>query len=650
MTARLNGPALRDYQRTAIDTARTALTSAGRVTIALPCGTGKTLVGQHIAHHSGSRTVLFTPTIALTEQTIRAWRTVQPNLLTIAVHSGPTDADDDTPDSLTADLVTTDPDQLRDALTRSSTGPSRHLLVACTYASAPRIAEAVAGTDLPPFDLRILDEAHRTVGVPARAWSVALDNTHIPARAQLALTATPKTITVPTTTDEPVTVVDMADAGTYGEVLLPLTYREAITAGYLADYRIVIVAVTDARAAEVLRQPRNTTLTVADNALDPAWIPGQLALLDVMRTQPAASALVFTNRIAHSQAYTATMNGLTALLPAEQLPTGTASTWHVDGGTPADLRDSATAAIDAAAPGKSWTVLSNCRVFAEGIDVPSLDAVVFAEPRTSAVDIVQSVGRALRRNPDNPAKIATIVLPVLITDDMLHTANPRLALSAFRHITHTLAALGEQDPALFDVLNQIRETPPGTPTPPQDRLQIITTIDDPDVATWWATAFRHHVVDRLTRTETELAPAVADYSRRHGHTRIPVAHTDRWGRPLGRWVAQLRGQHHDGVLTQHVVDTMEEIPNWSWQLHSQTAAARRREILECATSSIETNGTIAVLRYAHRRLNDGHEIHLGGWLKQQADRYRTMDAATKEEFDTALGSGWQRLTRTWPAT
>lgn len=646
MSSRLKGPPLRDYQIAAVRDALTALTMTGRVTIALPCGTGKTIVGQHIAHHTGSRSVVFTPTIALAEQTITAWRAAQPDLTCIAVHSGPVDDDDAAPNTLTADLVTTDSDELAAAVAAAGNRP---LLVASTYASAPRIAQAFTDHHLPPFDLRILDEAHRTVGMPDRSWAIALDAEQIPSRAQLALTATPKTITVPANTEQPVTVIDMADTATYGEVLLPLTYREAITAGYLADYRIVIVAVSDNQAAEILNQPRNTTLAVDDVDLDPRWIPGQLALLDVMRTQPAASALVFTNRIAHSQAYTATLNGLSALLPPEQLPTGTGTFWHVDGSTPPELRREAASAIADASTTRSWTVLSNCRVFAEGIDVPALDVVVFAEPRTSAIDIVQSVGRALRRNPNNPHKVATIVLPVVITADMLQTANPRLALSAFRYITQTLAAIGEQDPALFDVLNQIRETAPGQPEPAQDLLQTITTIDDPAVLTWWATAFRHHVVERLTRIETELAPAIADYARRHGHTRIPVSHTDRWERPLGRWVAQLRSQHRDDTLDERVITTIEAIPHWTWQLHSETANARRREILRHAAASIETNGTINVLRYAHRKLLNGEDIHIGGWLQQQGDRYTAMSPATRQEFDTALTPGWHRITRTWPA-
>ncbi|WP_333968027.1 hypothetical protein [Aquimarina algiphila] len=61
-------------------------------------------------------------------------------------------------------------------------------------------------------------------------------------------------------------------------------------------------------------------------------------------------------------------------------------------------------------------MLTNVRCLSEGVDVPSLDAVMFLSARNSEVDVVQSVGRVMRRAEGK--KYGYIIIPVLVPSDV----------------------------------------------------------------------------------------------------------------------------------------------------------------------------------------------------------------------------------------
>ena len=62
-------------------------------------------------------------------------------------------------------------------------------------------------------------------------------------------------------------------------------------------------------------------------------------------------------------------------------------------------------------------ILANARCLSEGVDVPTLDGVAFIDPRRSQVDVVQAVGRAIRKADDKT--IGTIVIPVFVDENTI---------------------------------------------------------------------------------------------------------------------------------------------------------------------------------------------------------------------------------------
>jgi len=85
---------------------------------------------------------------------------------------------------------------------------------------------------------------------------------------------------------------------------------------------------------------------------------------------------------------------------------------HVDGGMNASEKEAKLDWLKAEAPEGTCRVLSNVRCLSEGVDVPALDAVLFLTPRNSQVDVVQSVGRVMRKAEGK--KRGYVILPVVI--------------------------------------------------------------------------------------------------------------------------------------------------------------------------------------------------------------------------------------------
>jgi len=254
--ARSSAWALRDYQAAAVSSITAAVADGmTRSIVQLPCGGGKTAVAQVAAAkiaasvgQGATRIVVFMPTRALLAQTLRAWRAHDGRFLPVAVCSEYLDAggqDEEGPSA--ADLaldaeVTTDPELLTSILRNTAEA----VVVFATYASAWVVSEALAS--LPPVDVVVLDEVHRTAGRADKAWALPLDERALPARVRLGFTATPRVIEPgrDRVTGEPISVVSMGNTEHYGPIVHVTPFRSLITAGWLQDYEIAVIAVTDA--------------------------------------------------------------------------------------------------------------------------------------------------------------------------------------------------------------------------------------------------------------------------------------------------------------------------------------------------------------------------------------------------------------------
>ncbi|MEU9331228.1 helicase-related protein [Streptomyces canus] len=284
--------------------------------------------------------------------------------------------------------------------------------VFATYHSLRKIAEAHRLFHMPPWDVLVCDEAHRTVGNLNKPWAMLLDAQQIFAHHRLFVTATPRNFEPEPGQDLPVDieVASMDDLNLYGPVVFRLSLADAIDRGLLADYRIVAVDVDDADLRAVLN--RNPMLAADSEGLRVA--AAQVALLRAMHQHDLRRALVFCPLIKAAGIFAETLTETAALMPKRMqgpLQVGTVNSNQSRYERLTQVSAFKEASLTSSDKKPLRAVLTNCAIFAEGVDVPSIDAVLFTSPKTSTYQIVQAVGRALRPLPGE-AKVAHIIVPV----------------------------------------------------------------------------------------------------------------------------------------------------------------------------------------------------------------------------------------------
>jgi len=444
-----------DHQVPAVTDAVGGLAHTARGQVIMACGTGKTVVAQRIAETlAGTDTdtvlVLF-PNLGLLAQNAQAWaayREVEFTALALCseqqVGRGRArDSDEIQLDTTEFGIPsTTDPEVLADWL-RST--PGRRVVFA-TYQSSDKLAAMhTAHPELGGWSMIVCDEAHRTAGPGWSAtglFATVLDDTRVPAQRRLFLTATPRLHRL-ARGKAAKDLVSMDDDALFGPRLHELSFAAAAEKGVLARYRLVIIGVDDAAISTLIRS--NSRLTGLHD-LDARKAATLVAVNRAAKQYGLHRILAYHNTIQHSREFAEHLTLVESVLPHEHKPVGPLEVRHVDGAMPPVRRREALEALtDTDDTGGAWTVVSNVKCLAEGVDVPTLDGIVVCEPRSSAVDVVQMVGRAIRPNTtrDEPS---VILLPVYLApgEDPAQV----VARSDFSGVVQTMTAMRDMDQTL----------------------------------------------------------------------------------------------------------------------------------------------------------------------------------------------------------
>ena len=306
-------------------------------------------------------------------------------------------------------------------------------VVFCTYQSLDRLATAQE-IFKKPFDLVICDEAHRTTGVDRENRPLALgknsnfvkihEQSFINARKRLYMTATPRIYTDASKAKAREAHIDtysMDNEAQYGTVFHRLSFGQAVEKGLLSDYRVIVLNIAEASVATALSQLDPKTISgLATSTDDAAKIIGcYKALRDQGKGDKGIKlkrAVSFSSSIKHSKLVVEKFQAIVKNLNAHENDGFTVELDHVDGTQTALnrsksldwLRQEAQATED----GEVCRILSNARCLTEGVDVPSLDAILFMNPRKSQIDIVQAVGRVMRKAEGKD--YGYVILPVVI--------------------------------------------------------------------------------------------------------------------------------------------------------------------------------------------------------------------------------------------
>jgi predicted helicase len=205
-------------------------------------------------------------------------------------------------------------------------------------------------------------------------------------------------------------------------------------------------------------------------------------------------------------------------------------------------------------------LLSNARCLAEGVDVPTLDGVAFIEPRRSQLDIVQVVGRAIRKADDKT--IGTIVIPVFVDE----SSDPEKALdaSSFDRVWQVLKALRAHDDVLAEELDELRRELGRRHTnvrrPSKIKFDLPLTVGER-----FAQAFDARLVTETTAAWEFWFGLLQRFVDREGHARVPQNHLEA-GYALGQWCKVQRRFQAAGRLAEERAARLASLTGWVWGL------------------------------------------------------------------------------------
>lgn len=477
---------LRPHQEEGIAAVLEGFQVQDRGKLIMACGTGKTFTALRLMESlvpAGGRVLFLAPSISLVAQSQREWSAQSLDPFHAFVICSDSKVGRDAEDISTHDLAypaTTDAKKL--AQVAGVLSQDRRTVVFSTYQSVQVVADAQK-QGLGEFDLILCDEAHRTTGLtlPGESPSEFVkvhDNAIIRGKKRLYMTATPRIFGDASKTkanEAEAALYSMDDEDTYGQELYRLGFGKAVQRDLLSEYKVLIVAVKEGEMAKLANNFNNAFKIDDKKAIDirlATKIVGSwkglskrgLVLVDedgeqeelAEDTAPMRRAVAFSKSIKDSKQTTEIFGQLVNLY--RQSHAGDEDAFagmvecqlgHVDGTMNALVRQTSLDWLKTQPAEGQCRILSNARCLSEGIDVPTLDSVVFFDTRESIVDIVQSVGRVMRKAEGK--KYGYIILPVCIPSEKVKDYNAYIDSDPqFKGIWKVIKALRAHDESLVD--------------------------------------------------------------------------------------------------------------------------------------------------------------------------------------------------------
>lgn len=402
----------RDYQRDAIDAVIEGFKLFDRGQLILPCGAGKTLTSLWITQEIGAnKALVVVPSLSLLKQIKDEWVKEGNDFPRLCVCS---EKDIDTNDSImikTSEIdssVTTDPDTIRNFMS-----DNEKFVIYSTYQSLDKIRLALVDTDL-KFDLAICDEAHRCAGSRDKIskYIYTHNNKSINIGKRLYMTATPKVFSLRSQKSK--TIYCMKNKKIFGDVFYKMSFGEAIQKDILVDYKIVAIA------ADINE--------IESDQLHKIRYYNNYALEKFMKEADVSHVITFHSSVKNANEFKEDHQKISKI-PIH----------HVNGKQTSTNRRKILSIFEK----EKKSIITNSRCLTEGVDVPSIDAVYFCDPKNSKIDIIQSAGRALRKSSKKDNKIGYIIVPIFHSPKS--SLEEEIKESSFSNLISVIRALSEED-------------------------------------------------------------------------------------------------------------------------------------------------------------------------------------------------------------
>lgn len=548
-----------NYQTQVLADIKATLNDNARATVVMACGTGKTLVSLWATEQEKPKTVLvLLPSLLLLDATLKEWSqhtSWGEKFSYLCVCSDKKVGLKD--DALQIDpssvgfKVDTDPAVVRQFLEQPSDSVK---VIFSTYQSSQVVAEGCKG--LPPIDFAIFDEAHKTTGRAAKTFSYALDDENIQITKRLFLTATPRHIDIrKRDKDGEFQVRSMDDEKVYGPRAHTLSFGTAASKGIICDYK-VLTSLIDKEKVDDFARKNGITLVEGDE-IGADWVANLIALEQAVKEVGVNKIITFHSRVSNAEAFASEgPQGINQYLPDFRVG-------HVNGSQNTADRNALIKAFADAPKG----AITNARCLTEGVNIPAVDMVAFIEPRQSKVDIVQAVGRAMRKPRGKTTKTRGYVLVPLFAGTDGKGFDEAIKSEKFDVIADVLNALREHDEDLVDIIRGLKQAKgSGKPFNPKrlaEKLELIgptvelealfesiaLQITDTLGASWdeWFGKLTAYLL------ENDYPPQIENKKKR-----------TQTGMTLADWCSAQRTFYNKGSLSPERAKRLSALKGWSW--------------------------------------------------------------------------------------
>ncbi len=618
---------LRPHQARAVKAIVSRLRSDARATAVMPCGTGKTLVGLRVVEELKPRNVVvFVPSLALLAQLLEDWAkdtTWGKRFRYLCVCSQPAvSAEVDRWELNPTDVhfpVNTDPAVVHDFL-KHDDGEDIVRVVFSTYQSARKVADGLPRGFR--FDVGLFDEAHKTT---EGGFGLALEDRNLPIDRRLFLTATPRHIDIKHRDKQgDFKVVSMDNPEVYGQPAFSQSFPEAVEEGIICDYRVVVATVDRSEVSEYAERCGITLVKGDANAT--RWVASQIAVTRAIEETGASKLITFHSRVQQAKDFASdTSRGIGQFLPAFRIG-------HVNGTQPVTDRKDVLSGFR----GNGKMLVTNARCLTEGVDLPAVDAVVFNNPRRSRVDIVQAVGRAMRKPPHSTKQLGYVVLPILLEHNQTDDLEEACRGTEWEDLVAVLAALRDHDSRLDEMIREAQEAAGrGEVFDPRPFGERINIISRPQVAlNIIQQSVGAVILERLGQTWDLRFGQLETYKKTHGDCDVPKrgAHLQ-----LGHWVVMQRQLHKKGVLKPTRFARLNAL-GFTWD----TLGALWESRFEALTRFRAIHGHCSVPKTT--------DVQLATWVVAQRQLNKSGQLSEKRAAKlTALGFIWDEVEAAWHA-
>jgi superfamily II DNA or RNA helicase len=611
------------HQQEALDAIVPALKSEDRVSAIMACGTGKTLTALWTTEQLGaSKVLVLLPSLALLRQTLHEWlKETNLDLAYLCVCSDPTvkgDADEISTAQSDLDFeVSTDTATVRRFLDAPFKGTK---VIFSTYQSAAVVGEAMKKGE--SFDLGIFDEAHKTAGREGRNYGYALEDKNIAIRKRLFVTATPRHYNPSKRTKEGEATIafSMDEPKVYGPQSYVLSFGEAASRKIICGYKVIISVITSDQVTDELLS--KGSVAVKGDEIRARQVANQIALRDAVAQYGVSKIFTFHSTVKSAAFFVADGNeGVRTHLPEF-------TSLHVSGAMPTARRERVMKEFRSAPK----AVMSNARCLTEGVDVPAVDMVAFLSPKKSKVDIVQAIGRAMRKSGSK--EVGYVLIPLYLEQKAGESLEEAVARANFEEVWDILQSLQEQDEVLAELIRDIAVAKGSGKGFDDSRFSDRIAFTGPVLALESIRqAVTAKVLERLESSWDVNFGKLVKFKEENGHCQ-PSKHTDK---SLNYWVIDQRKAYVKNDLSSERVSKLDSL-GFEWD----PSLERWIEMIDQLKEFKSQNGNCRV------PTNSKEFKSLGIWVANVRSRYikRTLSPEKITELEN-LEFEWNPISKAW---